>query len=592
MKILVRLSKYGFRHKWQLAGAYLTLLVATSAAMLVPRLLGTAIDGALSSGLQSQLFLLAVAIISVSIIRGLFAYAQNYLAEAVSQRAAYDLRNDFFDKLQSLSFGFHDNQQTGNLMSKATQDVEAVRWFMSMGLIRGIALVMMIVGVSVVLLMTNWRLGLLSMAFVPLVMWRAINMAKGLRSTWMKVQAETGEMTTVLQENLTGMRVVKAFGASGHQEKKFDQKATSVAHYTYVTARLFSSQGSLMTFIFTVATGAIIWFGAQEIAADRLSAGELAAFILYMGILQMPVRMTGWLVNTFSRAAAAGERLFDVLDAESPVKEMEGASPLYKVQGHVRFEKVSLDYDSGVPAVRDISFEVRPGKLVAILGSPGSGKSTLVHMIPRFYDATSGLVSIDDTNVRDVTLESLRANVGIVLQDVFVFAASLKDNIAYGMEEASLEEIVRAADVARLSEFIAGLPKGYDSLVGERGITLSGGQRQRLSIARTLLLDPPILILDDSMSSVDVGTEYQIQQALAEVIKGRTTFVIAHRLSTVRSADLILVMDEGRIVERGAHQDLLRQDGFYRHIHDLQLRPQYRGKTTPDSTPRVGSESR
>ena len=591
MKILLRLSKYGFRHKRQLAGAYVTMLGATAAAMVVPRLLGTAIDSALTSGLQSQFLLLAGGIIAVSLLRGLFGYGQNYLAEEVSQRAAYDLRNDFFEKLQSLSFGFHDRQQTGNLMSKATQDVEAVRFFMSMGLIRGIALVMMIVAVAAILLTTNWRLGLLSMAFVPPVMWRAIKMARGLRRTWMKVQAETGEMTTVLQENLTGMRVVKAFGAREHQESKFDEKATSVADYTYSTARLFSSQGSLMTFIFTVATGAILWYGGREIVAGRLSAGDLAAFILYMGILQMPVRMTGWLANTYSRAAAAGERLFEVLDAESPVKEKEGASPLHKVQGHVRFEDVSLDYDPGVPAARAISFEARPGQLVAILGSPGSGKSTVVHMIPRFYDATSGTVTIDGTDVRDVTLASLRANVGIVLQDVFVFAASLKENIAYGMEDASLEEIVRASKVAQLHEFVDGLPNRYDSLVGERGITLSGGQRQRLAIARTLLLNPPVLILDDSTSSVDVGTEYQIQQALAEVVKGRTTFVIAHRLSTVRRADLILVMDEGRIVERGTHQELLGQNGSYRRIHDLQLRPQEADETVSAPAPAVGGDS-
>ena len=567
------------------------MLGATFAAMVVPWLLGTAIDSALASGVRSQLLLLAGGIIAVSLLRGLFGYGQNYLAEAVSQRAAYDLRNDFFEKLQSLSFGFHDRQQTGNLMSKATQDVEAVRFFMSMGLVRGIALVMMIVAVAAILLTTNWRLGVISMAFVPPVMWRAVVMARSLRRTWMKVQAETGEMTTVLQENLTGMRVVKAFGAREHQESRFDEKATSVADYTYTTARLFSSQGSLMTFIFTVATGAILWYGGREIVAERLSAGDLAAFILYMGILQMPVRMTGWLANTFSRAAAAGERLFEVLDAESPVKEKEGASPLHRVKGHVRFEEVSLDYDPGVPAAREISFEARPGQLVAILGSPGSGKSTVVHMIPRFYDARSGSVTIDSTDVRDVTLASLRANVGIVLQDVFVFAASLKENIAYGMEDASLEEIVRASQVAQLHEFVGGLPKGYDSLVGERGITLSGGQRQRLAIARTLLLNPPVLILDDSTSSVDVGTEYQIQQALAEVVKGRTTFVIAHRLSTVRRADLILVMDEGRIVERGTHQELLGQSGFYRRIYDLQLRPQEDDGTVRAPAPAVGGDT-
>ena len=331
-----------------------------------------------------------------------------------------------------------------------------------------------------------------------------------------------------------------------------------------------------MTFIFTSALGAILWFGGREVGAGRLTPGELAAFILYMGILQMPVRMTGWMVNTFTRATSAGQRIFEVLDAESPVTEKPGAETMPRARGHVKFENVTLSYESGstTPAVRAIDFEVEPGQTVAVLGGPGSGKSTAVHMIPRFYDASEGRITIDGIDVRDVSLSSLRRNVGIVLQDVFVFAATLKDNIAYGADDASMQEVIRAASVAQLHGFAESLPNGYQTWVGERGITLSGGQRQRLAIARTLLLDPPILILDDSTSSVDVGTEYQLQQALAEVIKGRTTFVIAHSLSTVRDADLILVLDKGEIVERGTHDELVARGGFYSRIYDLQLRPQ------------------
>jgi ATP-binding cassette subfamily B protein len=577
MRTLFRLARYALRHKWYLIGAYATMTLSSLSAMVIPRMLGDGIDEALASGLQSKLLVLAGVIMGFSVLRGGFSYGQRYLSEALSQRTAFDLRNDFFKKLQKLSFGFHDQQQTGNLMSKATADVEAVRMFMSMGLIRGLSIFIMVALIATVMLTTNWRLAIVSMAFVPIVLWRAILMSSTLRPTWMKVQTETGNLTTVLQENLAGIRVVKAFGAREFEVGKFERRAGLVADLTYRATRLFASQGSLMTFIFTAATGAILWFGGREVIAGRLSPGEMASFILYMGLLGMPVRMSGWMVNTFARATSAGQRIFEVLDAESPVQERPDAKPLPRVEGHVRFNDVSVSYDSAEAVVRGVDFSAEPGQMIALLGGPGSGKSTIAHVIPRFYDVSKGSITIDGTDVREVTLPSLRKNVGIVLQDVFVFAATIRDNIAYGLEDVDMEEVVRAAKIAQLHEYIEGLPDGYDTWVGERGITLSGGQRQRLSIARTILLDPPILILDDSTSSVDMGTEHRIQEALREVIKGRTTFVIAHRLSTVKSADLVLVLEGGEIVERGSHQDLYDLDGFYRRIYDLQLRPQEEG---------------
>ena len=573
MRVVLRLTRYAFRHKWYLIGAYAAMVASTLSAMVIPRLLGDAIDEALASGLQSRLLLLAGVIVLFSLLRGVFSYGQRYLSESLSERSAYDLREDFFRKLQGMSFGFFDREQTGNLMSKATQDVDAVRMFISMGMVRGLSIFVMLGAVSVLMALANWRLAIVSMAFVPLILWRALAMSNVLRPTWMKVQEETGAMTTVLQENLSGMKVVKAFGARAFEESKFNARADAVARLTYSATRLFASQGSLMTFIFTAATGAILWYGGREVAADRLTAGGLVSFIFYMGLLAMPVRMSGWMVNTVSRASSAGQRIYDVLDAESPVTQKPDAVPLPRVAGHVAFENVAVSYDEAGSAVRDIDFEAQPGQVVALLGGPGSGKSTIAHVIPRFYDVSEGRITIDGYDVRDVTLSSLRQNVGIVMQDVFVFAASIKDNIAYGLDDVDMEEVVRAAKIAQLHDFIEGLPDGYDSWVGERGITLSGGQRQRLAIARTLLLDPPVLILDDSTSSVDMATEYKLQQALDEVIRGRTTFVIAHRLSTVRSADLILALEDGEIVERGAHDELLERNGFYRSIYDLQLRP-------------------
>ena len=571
MRVLLRLTAYAWRQRVYLGGAYLAMAASTVSVMFLPILLGRAIDTALESGQSSRLLLLAGAIMLVSTMRGLFGYAQTYLSESVSQRAAFDIREDFFRKLQSLSFGFHDKQQTGNLMSKATADVDAVRMFVSMGMVRGLSIFLTIGVAGGLMFATNWRLGLVSMAFVPFVVWRALTMSRKLRPIWMRVQEETGNLTTVLQESLAGIRVVKAFGGRKYEEDKFDKKANSVADLTYAATRLFASHGSFMTFVFTLAIGAILLVGGNEVIDGRLTEGELASFILLMGIMQMPVRMAGWMVNTLTRASAAGQRIFDVLDAVSPVAERPGAGPMPRARGHVKFDRVSLGYGEDAVAIEDVDFEARPGQIVAILGGPGSGKTTVVHAIPRFYDVTSGAVTIDGTDIRDVTLASLRSNVGIVQQDVFVFAATIRANIAYGVDDATHEQIVAAATVAQLHDFIVGLPDGYDTPVGERGITLSGGQRQRLAIARTLLLDPPILILDDSTSSVDVGTEYKIQRALAEVVRDRTTFVIAHRLSTVRSADLIIVLEGGRVVERGTHADLLARDGFYRRIHDVQL---------------------
>lgn len=574
MKMLLRVTAYGLRRKRLSIAAAVIFAVATLPPLVIPKLVGAAIDEALTSGLHSRLLFIAGIIAVAALVRGALGYISLYIAEATSQRVAYDLRRDLFGHLQSLSLGYHDKQQTGNLMSRATVDVDAIRMYIAFGFLAGFGSLTVFTAAVAIMMLTDWQLGLVSLAFLPVIIWPAASMSLRMTPLFQRAHEETGNMNAAVQENLTGMRVVKAFGARKYETDKFRERASSVATHFYQAGRVFVAGQATISVALAGVTGAILLIGGRQVFEGRMTAGELASFILYMGLLVRPIHLLGWRFQMFARAIAAGRRIFEVLDAESPVKEAPSPKSLDRVGGHVAFDHVTLRYGADAEALHDVDFEVIPGQTVAILGGPGSGKSTIVHLLPRFYEATSGRILIDGVDIREVTLESLRRNVGIVLQDVFVFSASVRDNIAYGVNDAPLEDVVRAANVAQLHDFIESLADGYETWVGERGVTLSGGQRQRLAIARTVLTNPPILVVDDAMSSVDVGTEALIQQALAEVVQDRTTFIIAHRLSTVRNADLILVLDKGRVVEHGSHEELLRADGYYRRIHDLQLRPQ------------------
>jgi ABC-type multidrug transport system fused ATPase/permease subunit len=409
---------------------------------------------------------------------------------------------------------------------------------------------------------------------VPFMVLRSTLVLRKLRAMWLRVQEITGESVTILQENLVGIHVVKAFAAEEHEQQKYARKAQELREHYFQSERVEGTNSAWMSLYFTCTLGVIVWFGGWEVIRGHLTAGGLTQFILYMNQLTFPIRATAQIINSFSRAISSGQRLFEVFDAKSPVAEKPDAKAMGRARGHVRFDDVSFSYGTRIAALKHVTIEAAPGQIIAILGAPGSGKSTIVNLLPRFYDVSEGEISIDGQDIRDFTLQSLRRNVGIVQQDVYLFSGSLRDNIAYGAIHASFEEVVRAAKIAQLHDQIMLLPDGYETWVGERGVTLSGGQRQRLSIARTILLDPPILILDDSTSSVDVDTERRIHQAMIAVMQGRTTFVIAHRLSTVRQADLILVLQDGAIVERGTHPELMAQRGIYWDIYEIQLRPQ------------------
>ena len=580
MNHILRIIGIAAQHKWWLVGAYTSMAGAMVAYIMLPQYFGEAIDDismVLETGEYDQgaIVNIVLIILGLSVLRGVLSFFQTYLGEALSQFVSYDLRNSFYNHVQHQSFGFHDRNHTGNLMSRAITDTENIRMFINMGLVRGPYFLGLFVFVAAILIRMDWQLGLVSIAFMPIVIVYSGMIRIKMRAIWLVVQEKMAEMSTVVQENFTGVQVVKAFASEPYEEAKFEEKNHAVADNYIKAEKMRASSTSFMLFTFMVAMGLILWFGGNRVINDRMTTGELAQFIFYLQILQMPVRMSGWIVNAYARAASAGERMFEILDAKSPVEESPDALDMKRPNGHVRFNNVDFSYNERSRVLSKLNLDIEPGKIVALLGPPGSGKTSIVNLIPRFYDVNGGSITIDDIDIRDATLKSLRRNIGIVQQDVFLFTTTVRENIAYGNVNASQEEIVRAAKIAQMHEHIESLPDGYDTQIGERGSTLSGGQRQRMSIARAVLLDPPVLILDDSTSSVDARTEDLIRRAMESVMEGRTTFVIAHRLSTVHRADIIVVLKDGAIVEQGTHQELLTlKDGLYREIYELQLRPQ------------------
>jgi ATP-binding cassette subfamily B protein len=459
-------------------------------------------------------------------------------------------------------------------MSRLTVDIEAVRSFFPLGLLRGLLAVVYFTAITVILFTIDWQLALVTMICVPILIFLAFQVGSRLRPLWQKVQSETGVLGTILQESLSGIRVVKAFVRAEFEIDKYEVKNRELRELNMGAARMSAWNQPLMLLVLNVITVLIVWVGGVAVIGHRINLGILVAVTQYILLLASPVRSLGYVVTWFMRGLSGGTQIFRVLDTQPAITDAPDALALQEVRGEVCFEKVSFAYENGREVLHEIDITAKPGQLIAILGATGSGKSTLLHLLPRFYDPTSGQVLVDGHDVRKLTLLSLRRNIGLVLQDVFLFNATLRENIAYGVENADEEQIIAAAKIARVHDFVLNLPDGYDTWIGERGVTLSGGQKQRVAIARTLLLNPQILILDDSTSSVDMETEYLIQQALDAVMRGRTSFVVASRLRTIKNADQILVIDEGRIVERGTHHELLARKGPYRKLYDLQLREQ------------------
>ena len=547
------------RHYWKTAlGAFISLLLVNATNLAAPQLLRVLIDQGIQAVDMAVVLRVAGLLVGLALVRGIFNFLQGYWTEVTSQGVAYDLRNAIFEKLQRLSFSYHDKAQTGKLMVRMTSDVEMVRTFAGSGFLQLVSAIVLLIGTLVILFSTNVMLTLIFLGMIPFI---GVIFAVFIRQVMplsRTVQVRLGELNTVLQENLAGMRVVKAFAREPYEQGRFRARNEDLLVENISLVKTFSTFFPLIFLVANLGAAAVLWAGGLLVIGQRLSLGELVAFQGYQIFLLMPIFMLGFIGTALSRAEVSAQRLFEVIDAQSEVVEKPDAIELQHVEGSVRFEHVSFRYIGGEQdVIKDLSFEVKPNQTVAILGQTGSGKSTIINLIPRFYDVTEGAVLIDGHDVRDLTLASLRKFIGIVLQETTLFSGTIRENIAYGRPEAGDEEIIAVAKAAQAHEFITELPDGYQTVIGERGVGLSGGQKQRIAIARALLLNPRILIMDDSTSSVDAETEYRIQQALDRLMEGRTTFVIAQRISTVRNADLILLLDQGTLAGMGTHEELL-----------------------------------
>lgn len=577
---IMRITLYSLRHSWQAGFAIGATIIASVLQLSIPRLLGHAVDQAqnvlsvAAEGAEQALFWTAMTLLAVSVARGFFTLVQNYFSESVGHHVGYELRLAFYDKVQRLSYSYHDRVHSGDLITVGLLDLDGVRMFFATGLIR-VVLLSVLIGVGAYLLFTtDALLAFLALSFVPFVAWRSSTAQLALRATWLVLQNKLSILTRVMEENLGGIRVVRAFSGQKFELGKFEgasQDALKLAHER-VGIRVRAT--SMMTFSFFAAMGLVLWVGGNKVIAGEMSVGTLASFLTFMTILQMPVRQLGLMVNSFARASTCGERFYAFIDEPVEIEDKPGAVPLKLTDGVMRFENVGFTYPGAThPTLDGISFEGRAGETIGIVGAPGSGKSTIAHLLPRFYDVTSGRITLDGQDIRDVTLQSLRRAVAVVQQDGFLFTTTIENNIAYGDPWAKETKIEKAAESAQLHNYIMGLPSDYDTVVGERGVSLSGGQRQRLSIARSLVLKPAVMVFDDSTAAIDAGTEHRIRSAIRRYAKDRVTIVIAHRLSSLMDADKILFLEDGHIVESGSHEELLALGGRYAALYHLQTRP-------------------
>lgn len=554
--------------------AYLCMLGINGIRLITPQITRVIIDVGIAEQ-EVEVLLQSIGLLLVTIlVQGFFRFGERFLTERVSQSIAYEMRNEIYRKLQNLSFRYHDQTQAGQLLSRITSDVGHVRRVTGRLFLRLVDSLVLMVGTTVILFRMQPALAALSMSMLPFIVITVNRFIGQIHPMWHERQDRMGELTSRLEQNLEGASVVRGFAEEPAEIRRFDAENDTIYNISMDMARIHSFSRPFIVFLASIGTAIILWVGGRMVMRGALSLGELVAFNSYVLQLVGPMRRMGFIANMLGESRASAERAFEILDAESEVDEAPDARELETVEGAISFEDVSFSYTEDMEVLSNVSFHVSPGESVALVGPTGSGKSTIINLIPRFYDVTEGAIRVDGTDIREVTLESLRSQIGMVLQETMLFGSTIRENIAFGQPEATQEQIEEVARAAAAHEFIESFPDGYETAVGERGVTLSGGQRQRIAIARALLLDPRILILDDATSSVDTETEQQIQKALQNLMKDRTSIIIAQRVSTVRDADQILVIDDGELVAQGNHKDLIRKSGVYAEIYYRQLRPE------------------
>jgi ABC-type multidrug transport system fused ATPase/permease subunit len=555
-------------YRWSLWISIVLAVASQAASIGLVLVTGSVIDRAIVPERRDQLWTLVWIAVALGVAKALLMVGRRFISGWQALGVEFDLRNALYSHLVRMSFGFYDRHQTGQLMSRATVDLQAVRFFLGYGLIFFFQHILTIVGVTAVMLYLEWRLALVALAVTPLIVALAYRYSHVSHPILRDVQQKMADVATVAEENIVGVHVVKAFAQEDAEQRKFGARSEAVFDKSVEANRQRALYVPLLSFVPLIAQAAVLLLGGWMVVRNTLTVGDFFRFNIFVTMLIMPLRMLGMWIGQAQRATASGERIFEVLDTAEEVADAPDAIELPAGPGEVRFEGVSFGYDPERPVLDGIDLEVAPGRTVALIGHTGSGKTTLAALVPRFYDVTAGRVTIDGHDVRDVTLASLRSEIGVVAQDPFLFSASVRDNIAFGAPWAEDADIERAARLAQGSGFIDELPQGYDTVIGERGITLSGGQRQRIAIARALLIDPRILILDDATASVDATTEARIRAGLREVMRDRTTIIIAHRLSTIALADEVVVLDGGRIAARGTQADLLQESALFREIHE------------------------